>query len=233
MIDGVKGNNKDWIGLDNATKDKGYQKIVDEQVSSIMNGKETISKSDLQKNSLFANLSGDALKTFDQIAAMDEGAHFAKPDTFSKSELKALFTFADAKKNSKGELSFDGKIDDANSSLAGINKKDIITAMLNESAMTDYKDVKTGKQLNVLEVAQKFESFEKSFATTYNHDPNKSYYTEASNQFEKETGVKVGFMRLRGGDIYKIGDFNVNCNSNNKIIENYKNGINLKLDNEN
>lgn len=214
MINNVNnnGNNKDWIGLDNATKDKDYQKIIDEQISSIMNGKETISKAELQKNSLFANLSDPAaLKKFNNIAAMDSDFQ-----SFSKDEMKILLTLSDAKLqqvNGQNEFVLDGKFDDVNNSgLKSVTNEDFVKANNNlvlEKAMTDYTDKATGKKMNVLEITQKFKEFEQKSGDKFRVG---NYYKNLCAGFEEETGIKISnLQRARGtdGDRYSVGDYKV------------------------
>ena len=92
-LDGINNNKEQkWLGLDDTSSNPDYQKQLDNKVNSILKGKQTISVTELKKNSLFQNLSEKGLANFDTIAGLDDD-----DKTFNATELKMLFTLADGK----------------------------------------------------------------------------------------------------------------------------------------
>ena len=128
MVDNINnfGNGKEWTKIDATTKDTQYKNELDKKISSILNGEETISISDLQKNSMFANLSEKAMQRMDYIASID-----GDKTTLNSEELRVLMSLADATLKNNTFV-FDGKINpDKNSGLEQANERELKAVIKN------------------------------------------------------------------------------------------------------
>lgn len=128
MVDNINnfGNGQEWTKLDATTKDVQYKNELDKKISSILNGGETISLSDLQKNSLFSNLSEKAMQRLDYIAGID-----GDKTSLNSEELRVLMSLADATLKDNTFV-FDGKMStDKNSGLEQATDREVEAAIKN------------------------------------------------------------------------------------------------------
>lgn len=236
MENGINNSPKQWTKINDTTKNKEYQAQLEKKISSILDGKETISVDKLKQNSLFNSLSEQAALRFNQIAGID-----GDKTTFNADELKVLFSLTDASlQNDK--FVFDGKdAVDSNSGLEQANDNEV-KAMIKNLVQSDmrkrietidtrkYDNTKTfDDKINSSDVDEAMLAVQDKLTLGINKSTGKPIsivqasmllkdlvkeadgYDAACALFTERTGISASnFDRLRcmgDGDSFTIGDW--------------------------